>query len=162
MRIRQNGHAVPDIVILMVLGIFAVMSTLLVLYAAVGYRNTVDRNERNNIHRVTNAFIMNAARSADKEGMLTVTETDGVQVLEIREVYGAECYVRRLYCTNGYLRELYTSQDNAFNPGNTDAGDELCALQELTFVLDDGLLTAGWTDMAGEKGCICVSVRSAN
>ncbi len=153
------------------IGVFAVMSTLLVLYAARGYQDAVTRSDKHNVNRVAGAFILGAVRAEDVSGAVTVNRVEDTDVLEIRSTYDEDgeesVYVRRLYCTNGMLKDLFTAeydsesgQKKAFSPSDPLVGNEICALQEMKLTLEDALLTAELTYDDGTVNRVYAAVRT--
>ena len=76
---RKNvQHSMQGVFVFVLLGLFAVMSTLMVLLGAQMYRNTVDHATENNEGRVLGAYVRSMIRAEDAEGSVVVEDYDGV------------------------------------------------------------------------------------
>lgn len=118
---KEKRHTFQGLFIFLLLGVFAVMSTMLVLYSARVYNKTVERSERNNIDRIMRSFVSSAARTGDEEGTFYVgfcNTGDGrrVDYIERYDCFtdgdmNEQVYVTRLYCDDGKLWETYAPAD---------------------------------------------------
>ena len=127
-RPQAAPKAIQNVFVLLLLAIFACLSTFLVMMGAQVYRATVVHSERNNNARIMTSVIRSAIW-ADDGGEVSIEEYDqlGLKVLAIRNDYGdGDIYYRRLYCRDGYLWESYTHADRGFNG---ESGDTLCELE---------------------------------
>jgi hypothetical protein len=79
--------------VFVLLGLFAVMSTLMVLLGAQMYRNTVDHSTANNEDRVLSAYVRSMIRAEDTSDAMVIGEYDGVKALAMREDLDGETYV---------------------------------------------------------------------
>ena len=151
-------HSMQGVFVFVLLGIFAVMSTLMVLLGAQMYRNTVDRATANNEGRVLSAYVRSMIRAEDGADDVAVEEYDGTPVLALKESIEGEDYVTWLYCYEGQLYEQYTSAGHDFEPGS---GSAICPAQSFVPALSDGLLTVDMTDGAGVPCTVRVGLRCA-
>lgn len=143
---RQN-HSIAGVFVFLLLGVFAVMSMLLVLESAQAYRVIVDATARHNNQRIMRAYVRNALSAEDNEGLVQVCEFDGIQALVISEPPDEDdTYVKYIYCYDGALRELYVSTSYGFKP---ESGEEICEAQRCEMDLDGQLLRVTTTDMDG-------------
>jgi hypothetical protein len=144
--------------VFVLLGLFAVMSTLMVLLGAQMYRNTVDRSTANNEDRVLGAYVRSMIRAEDTRGAMVVGEYDGVKTLAMREDLDGEPYVTWLYCYDGHMYECFTSDDGTFNP---ESGTAICPAQRFEPSLENGLLTVDMINGKGEPETVRVALRCA-
>ena len=121
-RLRQNRHTVSGLFIFLLLGIFAVSSTVMVLIGAQAYKGSADRTAEHNADRIAAAYLRSKLREADDREMLRAEDLDGADMLRITN--SEEGTVTMLYVYDGTLYEWYTLADLAesFDPGA--AGDE--------------------------------------
>lgn len=138
-----RSHAISGVFVFLLLGIFAVLSTVMVLMAAKAYRGTVDRSERNNRTRIASSYIRTMLRSDDAEDVLRIEELEGVQTLTLLNDYDGEGYVTRLYVYDGQLREWFSSTDMEFSPHN---GEAVCDAEAMHAEINEGLLTVFITE----------------
>ena len=151
-------HGMQGVFVFVLLGIFAVMSTLMVLLGAQMYRNTVDHATANNEDRVLGAYVRSMIRAEDGADDVAVEEFDGTKVLALNESIEGENYVTWLYCYEGQLYEQYTSAGHDFEP---QSGSAICPAQSCEPKISDGLLTVDMTDGAGQPCTVCVGLRCA-
>ena len=155
---KMVNHSMQGVFVFVLLGIFAVMSTLMVLLGAQMYRNTVDHATANNEDRVLGAYVRSMIRAEDGADDVAVEEFDGTKVLALNESIEGENYVTWLYCYEGQLYEQYTSAGHDFEP---QSGSAICPAQSFEPKISDGLLTVDMTDGAGQPCTVCVGLRCA-
>ena len=155
---KMVTHSMQGVFVFVLLGIFAVMSTLMVLLGAQMYRNTVDHATANNEDRVLGAYVRSMIRAEDGADDVAVEEFDGTKVLALNESIEGENYVTWLYCYEGQLYEQYTSAGHDFEP---QSGSAICPAQSFEPKISDGLLTVDMTDGAGQPCTVCVVLRCA-
>lgn len=155
---RTVQHSMQGVFVFVLLGLFAVMSTLMVLLGAQMYRNTVDRSTANNEDRVLSAYVRSMIRAEDTRDAMAVGEYDGVKTLAMREDLDGEPYVTWLYCYDGQMYEYFTSDDGTFNP---ESGTAICPAQRFEPSLENGLLTVDMINGKGEPETVRVALRCA-
>ncbi len=126
---RVVGHSpkmIQNLFVLLLLSLFAVLSTFLVTMGAQLYRNTVDSAEKNNEGRIMTAVVRSAIWAEDGgEVVIENFEEYGITSLTIINRYDIGTYYDRLYEYNGYLLECFTEEEISFDP---EYGEELCQL----------------------------------
>ena len=73
----KSSHAISGVFVFMLLGIFAVFSTVMVLLSAKAYRGVVDKAAMHNSVRVASSYIRTMLRSDDETGVLCAYHHDG-------------------------------------------------------------------------------------
>ena len=132
-----SSHAISGVFVFLLLGIFAVFSTVMVLLGARAYKGTVDRLSEHNAMRIAPAYVRSMVRSDDGNGVLKVEDEAGMPVISLLNEYDGEQYVTRIYCYDGALREWFTEANADFVP---EDGEEVCACDDMKAALDQGLL----------------------
>lgn len=155
---RRRSHSISGAFVFLLLGMFAVLSMALVLVGAQAYRTTVDQTAGHTRDRILQAFVRNAARADDENGVIAISEIGGVPVLCFASELDGERYIKYVYCHNGELRELFTSAGYGFDP---DEGEKICEAEALELGLEDGLLTATLTGADGTRYTIYIGLRCA-
>ena len=153
---RSVQHGMQGVFVFVLLGLFAVMSTLMVLLGAQMYRNTVDHATANNEDRVLGAYVRSMVRAQDAAGAVSTEEMDGVKALALRESLEGEDYVTWLYCWEGQLYEQFTEAGGDFRPAS---GTAICPAEAFEPSLEGGLLTIDMTDGKGERDTVEVALR---
>lgn len=151
-------HSMQGVFVFVLLGLFAVMSTLMVLLGAQMYRNTVDHSTANNEDRVLGAYVRSMIRAEDASDAMETGEYGGVKTLAMREDLDGEMYVTWLYCYDGQLYEWFTSDDGDFRP---ESGTAICPALSFEPSLKDGLLTVDMTNAKGARETVRVALRCA-
>ena len=149
MKQKMSSHAVSGLFVFLLLGVFAVFSTVMVLLGVKAYRGAVERTEAHNAFRIGSAYIRSMLRSDDESGVFSLESCEGtvgesgaeqsvtVSALTLRNDYGEE-YVTRIYVYEGSLREWFTRASEPFRP---DQGEVVCPAEELTAERNGSLLT---------------------
>ena len=135
---KLTPHAITGVFTFLLLGLFAVFSTLTVVMGAGAYRSISARAERDSSDRLASAYLRSMLRARDEAGSLRLVEEDGMQTLVLRSVYGSDEYWTRIY-------------DLPFEPEN---GETVCRAEEMDATLEGNLLTVrvltenGWQEVA--------------
>ena len=132
------SHAITGAFVFLLLGIFAVFSTVMVLMGAKAYRGTVERSDANNTARIASSYIRSMLRSDDEEDVLTIEEIDGIGMITMVNNYGGDSYITRLYVYNGSLREYFADAEMEFDP---EWGEKVCEAESMQAEFKDGLLS---------------------
>ena len=152
-----HRHSISQVFVFVLLGVFAVMSTFMVLLSAQMYRGIVDQTEQNSAYRIMTSYVMNAVRGSDKADSIYIDERNGIDVLVFGWNVDGDIYETLIYCHDGMLRELFTSADQDFEP---DYGEKICSAQSFEAVINDGLLEVKMTDGMGDEVRVDVALRS--
>lgn len=148
----RRHHSIAGVFVFLLLGLFALMSMLLVLEGARAYRAAVDLTSRHNTERVMHAYIRNAVRAEDTVGAVTLEEVDGIPVIRIRQ----EMEMRQeddtpfsnyIYCYNGMLMCQYLEEGHALQ---LDQGEDICEVSGCEMSLEDNMLRVQLTDKNGK------------
>ena len=149
MKQKLSSHAVSGLFVFLLLGVFAVFSTVMVLLGVKAYRGAVERTEAHNASRISSAYIRSMLRSDDEAGAFSLESCEGVvgepgaeqsvtvDTLTLRNDYG-EAYITRIYVYDGFLREWFTRASEPFHP---DRGEIVCPADEMTVESTGSLLT---------------------
>lgn len=154
----NRGRALSGAFVFLLLGLFAVLATLLVLLGARAYENTVARTEAHATARVLENFIVSAVRAEDAAGAVSVETVDGMDALHIVYDYDGEIYDRWIYCHDGSLRELLTAREIGFDAA---AGERICEARSLRLRLDGSLICGEVIDGDGCSHPVQVTLRCA-
>ena len=132
----KNSHVISGAFVFMLLGIFAILSTFMVLMGAKAYNGTVQKSATNNSIRVASSYIRTMLRSDDEIGVLRLEDVEGVQTITMENDWG-DGYVTRIYVYEGMLREWFAMKDIPFQPKN---GEGVCELDSMDAVIEDDIL----------------------
>ena len=154
---EAGNHAIPSAFVFFLLGVFAVFSTMLVLFGAQAYRNIVDRSDMHNQERILTAYIRNAVRADDSARAISVDKIGEIPVLSVTSSFDGETYVKYIYVADGELKELFTSADRNFDPL---LGDTIYPARSLTAELKGEKLTVELSDIEGRRHTLIMALRS--
>ncbi len=157
--IHMRGHMISGAFVFLLLGIFVVFSTWMVLLSAQFYRVTVEQTSTHNTQRVLGSYLMNVVRGNDAADAVRVEQTGETEVLCFEyDLDGLLCSTR-IYCWDGYIRELFSEATQKFEPSY---GEKICAAQGFVpSVNEDGLLEMRIVDTAGGEQVLHAALRCA-
>lgn len=153
MKDRNGKFSVEGVLALVLFGIFALCVLAVLLLGARGYQRLTLRGQNSYDQRTAAQYIITRVHQADRRDAVSLN--DGV--LELTEVIDGDTYVTRVYCHEGYIRELFTPASLEFSP---DAGECVLPAQAVHFQMDGDLLSVAITDSNGETITLCVALRS--
>lgn len=153
-----NQHNMQSVFVFVLLGLFAVLSTLLVLLGAQMYRETVDLANANNELRVLTNYVRGMVRAEDALQGVQVEDLDGVRVLSLYEDIDGERYATWIYAYDGQLREQFSSVEFGFDP---EFGDVVCPVGRFEPSVSGSLLSIDMTTAAGEPCGVQMALRCA-
>ena len=136
------GHThktIQNVFLLMLLSLFACLSTFLVTMGAQLYRNTVESAETNNTSRIMTAVVRSAIWAEDG-GNVVVEKFDkgDLTALTVIDEQEDEIDYKRLFAWEGSLMEAYTDDTLEFEPRY---GEPLCDLKEFEPEINGNMLT---------------------
>lgn len=152
-----QNHVISGLFVYMLLGAFAVLCVMMVLMGAQAYRGIVDRSTEHSDERILRSFLRSAVQTDDYTGVISAEQEQGLDVVKFTYDYDGEIYIKRLYCADGALRELFISADREFDAA---AGEVICAAQSMTAQLEDGLLTANLVAPDGEEYAVHIALHA--
>ena len=150
-------HSISQVFVFVLLGIFAVMSTLMVLLSAQMYRGVVGKTEQNSSYRILTSYVSNAVRGSDVRNGIFADEGNGTDMLVLASDIDGAAYETLIYCHDGMLRELFTDAGQEFAP---EYGEIICEAQSFEARIENGLLSVWMTDGAGDSVSIDIALRS--
>lgn len=142
-RYTSSSHNISGVFVFLLLGIFAVLSTMMVLFCVQVYKGTVDRLAEHNTARIAPAYVRSMVRSDDGVDSIAVQEEAGVTAVVLRYDYDEDQYLTRIYCYDGALREWFSDASREFLP---EDGEEVCPCDSMTAQIAGGLLSINLQD----------------
>ncbi len=85
-------------------------------------------------------------QQATSNGFVFVEDFGGCDTLVIKESIGGIEYLTRIYCYDGYLRELFSKADAVFSPSD---GEKLIKLKSMTIDTSNNLYEIVFTEENG-------------
>ena len=144
---RESSHAIAGVFVFLLLGVFAVFSTMLVLFGAQAYKTTTERTAEHDADRTLYAYVLNSLRGDDADGNVELREENGINTLVVSYDYDGEILEKYVYCYDGYLRELLIPiVTTEFVP---EMGEPVCEASEFQATISGSLVTI---DLVGADG----------
>lgn len=134
----KKSHTVDSVFVLLVFGLFAVTSLILVLIGANVYRGVVKDTDANNEIRSSLSYVANKVRANDAQGAVTVETKECGNVLTFTSQSEAHTYKTYIYFYNGQLMELFCRAESAFQP---QTGTVITALKDFSVQQSGSVLT---------------------
>ncbi len=164
----HSPRIIQSVFVLLLLSLFACLSTFLVTMGAQIYRNTVESAEDNSNSRIMTAVVRSAIWAEDG-GEVQIERFDelGITALSIVNEYDGEKYYKRLYCAidpdpldgepRSFLWESYNSEEIEFR---ADSGETLCELKSFEPMLEGNILKVDLESPNGTKSTIRIALRT--
>lgn len=165
------GHSpriIQSVFVLLLLSLFACLSTFLVTIGAQIYRHAVESAEENSNSRIMTAVVRSAVWAEDG-GEVQIERFDDLDVTAltiIRDIDG-EKYYKRLYCAvdpdpldgdpRSFLWESYNSEEIEFG---IDGGETLCELNGFEPSIEGNTLKVDLEAPNGAKSTIRIALRT--
>ena len=165
------GHSpriIQSVFVLLLLSLFACLSTFLVTIGAQIYRHSVESAEENSNSRIMTAVVRSAIWAEDGGEVIIEPFDDlGLKTLTIIRDIDGEKYYKRLYCAvdpdpldgepRSFLWESYSSEEIEFN---IDSGESLCELNGFEPSIEGNTLKVDLESPNGTKSTIRVALRT--
>lgn len=136
----KNEEAFRKTTDFITLAVFAMLAVCMLAVLASGagiYSRLTSRAKSQYDSRTVSRYLTTRIHQADAAGQLSLEEFGETPAIVLREELGGEVYLTRIYCYEGYLRELFTPENGTFSP---EDGEKLLPAQALTPNRQGGLL----------------------
>ena len=164
----DSPRVIQSVFVLLLLSLFAVLSTFLVTIGAQVYRSTVESAEENSSSRVMTAVVRSAVWAEDG-GEVMIERFDDLDITTLTVVndFNGEKYYKRLYCAmdpdpldgepRSFLWESYNSEEVQFS---VESGESLCELKSFTPSIEGKNLTVELESPDGTRSTIRIALRA--
>ena len=164
----HTSRTIQSVFVLLLLSLFACLSTFLVTIGAQVYRNTVESAEENSNSRVMTAVVRSAVWAEDG-GEVQIEKMDeyGITALTVVNDIDGEKYYKRLYCAmdsdpldgepRSFLWESYNSEETGFI---LESGESLCELNGFEPSIEGNILKVDLEAPSGAKSTIRIALRT--
>ena len=165
---NHSSRTIQSVFVLLLLSLFACLSTFLVTIGAQIYRHSVESAEENSNSRIMTAVVRSAIWAEDG-GHVEIERFEelGVTALTIVNEYDGEKYYKRLYCAldpdpldgepRRYLWESFCSEETEFK---ADSGESLCELNGFEPSIEGDTLKVDLESAGGSKSTIRIALRT--
>ena len=154
---EKKTSKITGLLALVVFTLFALCILGVLLTGAKGYRALVRRGEEVYEYRTAAQYLSTRVHQADRAEGIRAEDFGGQSTLVLRQEIEGEIYLTRVYCYEGFLRELFTAENGSFSP---EDGEKLLELESLQFEKKGNLLSARILTAEGETIDLCWNLRS--
>ena len=140
MKNRSLQRNISDLLVLTVFAVMALCLLLVLLAGARVYRNLTEQAQYNDDRRTAAHYVTTRFRQSAET--VEVADFGGCTALVFREEVEGTTYLTRIYCCDGWLRELYAAENGDFSP---EDGEKILPLQSLSAIREGGMLTVQLT-----------------
>lgn len=153
---KRKGIAqfhISGLMALVMLAVFAISILSVLLTGADTYRRLTELSSENHAQRVAEQYI--ATRLRQGTGLYT-EDFDGTDALVFPEEVEGKTYITRIYCHDGWLRELYTAENGEFSPAD---GEKLLEMDEMCIIIEDNLVKVQLSLPGGVETAVLGNIR---
>ena len=138
---------------LLVLAVFALCLLRLLLTAGTVYADLTEEGQLHHNQRTAVNYLSTRLRQGN--GVYR-EDFGGMEALVFPEEIDGEGYITRIYCYDGWLRELYTAKDGTFSPGD---GEKLLEMERFSVIMEDGPIILEFLLPGGEAEQVIWQIR---
>lgn len=153
---RPNKHHMDGLLTLLLFGVFAACVLSVLLTGANAYRRLTARDQKGYDRRTCAQYVATKVRQAASPEAISLSTFGDGDVLLLSEEYDGERYLTRIYCYDGWLRELFTAAGEEFSP---EDGEQVLEAENLSLHLEDSLLKVTVTDGQGADTALTLAIR---
>ena len=132
---KENRNRITQVLAIACLAVFALCVLLVLLTGADAYRKTVDSGEESYERRTALQYLTTRVHQAQT---VDIGIWEDREVLILGESIDAEQYTTRVYCYEGWLRELYAVPGAVLPP---TAGEPILEAETFELKQEEDLLT---------------------
>lgn len=134
----NKGQSVQFLFTMLLLFFLCISALFTILFGARIYENIGNRMDENFSSITALSYISNKVKQDDIAGMVSVENIEGISTLQLVEVYDETVYNTWIYCRDGKLKELFSSEDSGLT---LDDGMDIMQLKGMSFeMVEDNLL----------------------
>lgn len=138
MKYSADHRIIASLMVFLLLGTFAVFCTLLIMLGAQAYQGVMDASNGNTNGRILLNYPLNKVRMNDNASNLCIEDQSGVPVLVITQDLDGDAYETRIYCYDGWLREVFSDASDDFY---LEDGEALAEASFFNPKLENGLFS---------------------
>jgi type II secretory pathway component PulJ len=144
---ESKAHSsISALAALLLLAVFAVGIFAVLISGATDYKSITARDSESYNQRTCMQYISTKLRQAANGQAVELAQFGDGAALLIHQQFSGKDYVNRIYCSDGYLMELFSAADGDFAP---EDGEPLLELESMDIKQDGGLLSFELVDANG-------------
>ena len=137
----KRKHQIDGLLVLLLFSVFAISILSVLLTGADAYKRLADRDNAAYDRRTAEQYVATKVRQT--AGEIAVVSFEGVQAIQLSEYIDGETYVTRVYWYDGYIRELFSAEEDALLP---EDGEQVFPVEAMTVEQNGELLRICITD----------------
>ena len=153
----MKKKSMSGVLVLLVFAAFTVSVLLVLLSGADTVQKLTRRDQDTYHHRTAVQYLTTKVRQSDQAGAVSVSETDGCSTLVLTEKIDGITYETRIYCYDGYLRELFCAKGAGLG---ATFGEEILPREDFQVSFEDGFLSAALCLPDGTTDHVVLQLRS--
>ena len=146
------------VLVLLVFAVFMVSVLLVLLSGADTVEKLTQRDQRTYHHRTAVQYITTRIRQADGQNAVFAETVGDTDTLVLREIIDNCVYETRIYCCNGYLREMFCQAGAGLPP---EFGEEILPMEDFRVSCEENLVRADLLLTDGGKETLILLLRSS-
>ena len=135
----KNRGKTEGLLALLLLGLFAVCILLVLLSGTEIYRDLTERSRTGYEERTAAQYLATRLRQGDAAHSVRVEDFGGTDALVLSQELEGILYETRVYCSGGYLRELFARAETPCEP---EDGEAVVPMEAMALTMDGSLLQA--------------------
>ncbi len=132
---KKQTSKLTDLLVLLVFAAMALSLLLVLLYGAGIYQRLTEEGDARYSRQTATQYILTRVRQGDQ---IQLEDFEDCKSLAFREEIEGDQYITRVYCYDGWLRELFSEEDAPLSP---EDGEKILPLDKLEMKLEEELLT---------------------
>lgn len=152
----QQPFHISGFAVLLVLAVFALCLLIVVLTGAQVYTGLTEDGGIHHAQRTASAYLSTRLRQA--EAVYTEAFEDVPSLVFPEEIDGT-IYLTRVYCYDGWLRELFTEKEGHFSPID---GENLLEMDSLSVIIEGNCLQLCFSLPDGGTGSLLWQIRGTD
>ena len=148
---------ITNFIPLLVFTLLAVCVLAVLLTGAGIYNRLTDQGQVQYDRRTLSRYLTTRIRQADEQDAVFAETTEDTDALVLRETIDNYVYETRIYCCNGYLREMFCEAGAGLPP---EFGEEILPMEDFSVICEDNLVRAELLLTDGTKESLILLLRS--
>ena len=153
----KKKNQLGSVLVLLVFAVFMVSVLMVLLTGADVVEKIHSRDQASYDHRTLVQYITTRVRQADQRGMVDVRSFGDGDALVLTEEIDGDLYETLVYCSDGYLRELFVEAGLEMD---AEFGEEILPIQRVCFQDENTYIRVQLTLTEGEEEVMILSLRS--
>lgn len=159
MKSLNKSHIIQSILVLVMFVFFVTSIVMVLISGANAYNGIVKKQAGRYEERTCLTYISSKIRHYDEKDAISINNIMGTNALCLKDKNNKEGYITYIYYHKGYLKELFTNENNK---GVTlNSGQKIIKIKDLSFEKKaNNLIKLKCTNENGESSSIYVNVKS--